>query len=310
MQNKLFLSASVAALFAATSANATVSGSLDVSMSYGAETDGMHSTFFLANGAGRLEFGLMDDWNGQLEVFGSQSTNGTNTWYGKYSDNLGLSTGGAALHMNTTMDDVTFGPFVMLESTTVGDRGFATGCCGGGYNSGQNIYAEIGGEARWHWMPDFDINAELGGLFDLAPPGSHSSSSGSLNNAFFAGGGATWFIDNDNAISGHFDWIGGEGGSAFYIYPTGAHIRGQTGWNYGASFSHQFEDCPFAAYVGYEGDSFAWGGYVQHENVFSVGLKWFFNGDTLRSQHDSAGFSAPHFERMINQSDSADDVSY
>ena len=124
MHSKLLLSASVAALLAATAANAAVTGSLDVNMSYGAETEGMHSTFWQVNGSGRLEFGVTDGWNGQLEVFGTESTNGTNTWYGKYGDNQGLSTGGTAFHLNTTMDDMTFGPFVMLESTTVGDNGF------------------------------------------------------------------------------------------------------------------------------------------------------------------------------------------
>jgi hypothetical protein len=317
MQRSLLATASIAALMAGIGApaHAEVTGSLDINVDYGAETSGMHSTFFQANANGRLEFGLTDEWNGQLEVFGTHSTDGSNTWYGKYHDNMGLDTAGAAFHANTTMDDITFGPFVMLEDTTVGDRGFTSGCCSNtGYDAGQNLYAEVGGEARWHWTQDLDLNVELGGLFHLDAPGAYSSNCGSLCDAFFAGGGLTWFFDDNTSLSGHFDWIGGSGGSAFA--QPGNVATGQTGWDYGATITHQFEDSPFAAYVAYDGNSFAWRdkcsgvNYIQHDNVVSVGIKWFFNGDTVRSQHESAGFSAPHFERMINQSNSLDDVGY
>jgi hypothetical protein len=301
MKTKLMMAVSVLALFAAAPAVAADAGSIDVGMSWGQETTGMKSNFLIGNVSGQLEFGIDDGWNGQVDVFASSSNSGTSTWYGKYTDNTGLSTYGATVHANTTIGDWQLGPFLMLESTTVGDAGYNNGD-----GAGQNAYLAFGGDVKWNATPDLDLTGQIGGLFNIATP-DNAPTTAVLNNAFFANLGGTWFVDDNDAISANVAYLSGEGGSCWYSC---GPALSQTGWDYGATFTHQFEDSPFAAYVAYDGNAFAWDGYVQHDNVVTVGVKFFFNGDSMRSQHNTAGFKTPHFERMINQSASADDVSY
>ena len=310
MRSKFLLATSVLAMAAATSAQANTSGSLDAGISYGAETSGMNSHFWIKSMSGQLEFNLDDQWNGQFELFGSTSGASPNSWFGKYDDESGLSTYGGTLHVNTDVNsDFKVGGFLMMEETTVGDTGFE------GYNYGGNLYLAVGGEARWNASPDFDIVGQLGGLFNVDAPGPSKeffspggSDCGSLCNAFFVNLGATWFMDDNNSFGANFGYITGQGAGFFFCCSFSP--VSQTGWDYGVRFEHEFDDSPFSVYLAYDGNSFAYDGYSQQDNVISVGVKFYFNGDTMRRQHDIAPFKTPHFERMINLSGSADDMCF
>lgn len=310
MRTKFLLATSLMAIAAATSAHANTSGSLDAGISYGAESAGMNSHFWIKSLSGQLEFGVDDQWNGQVELFGATSGANQNSWFGKFGDESGLSTYGATLHLNTDVNsDFKVGGFLMMEETTVGDTGFE------GYGYGGNLYLALGGEARWMASPDFDVVGQLGGLFHIDSPGPSSgfepggADCSSLCNAFFVNLGATWFVDDNNAVSANFGYLNGDGGG-YWATCCSIFTFNQTGWDYGVRFEHEFDDSPFSVYLGYDGNSFSWDGYTQQDNVFSVGVKFYFNGDTMRKQHETAPFKTPHFERMINQSGSADDVCF
>ncbi len=304
MRIKLLTAVSVIALTSATAANASTSGSLSVGISWGQETAGMHSHFFIKNISGQLEFALDDRWSTQIEVFAAESGANHNNWFGKFDDEMGLSTYGGTAHVNTdVMDDLKVGGFMMFEETTVGDSGYADEGAGG------NLYMAVGGEARWAVSSAFSITGQLGGLFHLDNPGvSGTPNCNSLCNAFFARVGATWFFDPNDAVSAGAGYLTGSGGAAWNC--CSFTPVGETGWNYGVSVRHQFDDSPFAVYAGYNGMTISYLGFTQTDNVLSAGVTYFFGGDTLERQHNAGGFSTPHFERQINLSLSADDVSF
>src|SRR5579871_490198 len=156
---KLLTATSIIALTAGSAANASTSGSISAGISFGQETDGMHSHFWTKSLGGQLDFALDDRWSSQVEVFASESGANANNWFGKYEDQLGLSTYGATGHVNTDIaDDVKIGAFAMIEETTVGDQGFVDEGAGG------NLYGAFGGEVRWAASSAFSLTGQLGGL--------------------------------------------------------------------------------------------------------------------------------------------------
>lgn len=307
MRTKSLLATTALAVLFAASAQAAVTGSLDANLTYGAEAHGMKSHFYIGNFAGQLEFGVMDGWDSQVEIFGAGSGANKSSWYGRFNDQLGLSTYGATAHFNTRWDDFRFGPFLMIEETTVGDRGYNSEGAGG------NLYLATGGEAQWFLMPDLDVTAQVGGLFHLDAPGNFSANCGSLCNAFFATVSPTWFFDDNLALSANFGIVTGQGGR-FTTFPN--RDKGEIGYDYGARVEYQFEDSPFSTYLAWDANSFHWDPFgpgsrrSQDDNTVSIGVKFYFNGNSLRRQHEEAGFKTPHFERMINQSLSPDDVDF
>lgn len=310
MRNRLLLTASVAALCSMGSAYADaapdsaiqntpdIRGALEVGGSYGAETDGYNSVFWIVNFGANFTYQFNESWAGQLDLFVKESPESNASWFGQYGYATGLHTYGGAVHVNDNIGDFKVGPFLMLEGTTVGDREFVY------EGEGTNLYLAFGGEARWQAMPDLDFTAQVGGLFHLASP-MGAPLCYALCNAFFVGGDGTWFYDDNTSVTANFAYLGGHGGE----YMTGPD-RAQTGWQWGLQVEHQFADSPFAAYVAYDGTSWSWDGYIQHDHVVSIGVKFYFNGDTIRQHHETGGFRTPHFERMINQSLSTFDMGY
>jgi hypothetical protein len=308
MRNRLLLTVSIAAICSIGSAYADaaqqsalqpapdIRGALEVGGSYGTETDGLNSVFWIVNLGAKFTYQIDESWASQLDLFVNESPESKASWFGEYGEASGLHTYGGAVHVNDSVGDFKFGPFLMMEGTTVGDSYYSY------VGTGTNLYLAFGGEARWQATPDLDFSAQVGGLFHLAAPAG-APICYALCDAVFVGGDATWFYDDNTAVNAHFAYLGGHGGE-YWAGPD----RAQTGWQWGVQVEHQFNDSPFAAYVAYDGDSWAWDGYYQHDHVISIGLKFYFNGDTIRQHHETGGFRTPHFERMINQSLSTNDM--